>query len=157
MVAPIRPPNSACEELDGRPSSQVSRFQTMPPTRPARTISSSAVPPSASSSGFGVPFEFWIFTTALVTVSATSTERKAPTRLRMPERATADLRPQRPGGDRGGHRVRGVVEPVGEVEAQGGDDHQDQNHGFLCHAAIVACRIKWFQKVNFTCLKFRFR
>ena len=42
MVAPIRPPNSACEELDGRPSSQVSRFQTIPPTRPARMISSSA-------------------------------------------------------------------------------------------------------------------
>jgi hypothetical protein len=89
MLAPIKPPNRACEELEGRPSSQVSRFQTMPPTRPARTISSRAEPPFSSSSGPGVPSELWILTTALVTVSATSTERKAPTRLRMPERATA--------------------------------------------------------------------
>lgn len=34
--APIRPPNSACEELDGIPTSQVSRFHRMPPTSPAR-------------------------------------------------------------------------------------------------------------------------
>nr|BFE70939.1 hypothetical protein GCM10020092_042400 [Actinoplanes digitatis] len=88
-MAPIRPPNRACEELDGSPSSQVSRFQTMPPTRPASTISSSADPPSASSSGRGAPLELWIFTTAFVTVSATSTDRNAPMRLRTPERATA--------------------------------------------------------------------
>src|SRR6185312_4112751 len=47
--------------------------------------------PSPSSSGLGAPFELWILTTALVTVSATSTERKAPIRLRTPERATATL------------------------------------------------------------------
>jgi hypothetical protein len=40
MVAPTRPPNSACEELDGSANSQVSRFQTMPPIRPANTIAS---------------------------------------------------------------------------------------------------------------------
>ena len=36
IVAPIRPPNRACEELDGRPSSQVSRFHRIAPTRPAK-------------------------------------------------------------------------------------------------------------------------
>src|SRR5436305_8143742 len=71
MVAPIRPPNSACDELDGRPSSQVSRFQTIAPTRPARMIRSRSVPPLASSSFFGAPLELWIRTTALVTVNAT--------------------------------------------------------------------------------------
>ena len=91
MVAPIRPPKSACEELDGRPSSQVSRFQTMPPTSPARMISSRADPWSAVSAASGVPSEFWILTTALVTVSATATERNAPTRLRTADRATAIL------------------------------------------------------------------
>ena len=33
----------------------------------------------------------WIFSTSLVTVAATSTERNAPTRLRMPARVTAVL------------------------------------------------------------------
>src|SRR3954449_5846864 len=79
-VAPISPPNRACDELDGRPSSQVSRFQTIPPISPASTISNSAEPPLLSSSGLGVPFELWILTTALFTVSATCTERNAPIR-----------------------------------------------------------------------------
>src|SRR3954453_8380875 len=67
-VAPISPPNNACDELDGSPRSQVSRFHTMPPTRPARMISRSATPPSAVSDAFGVPFDVWSLTTALVTV-----------------------------------------------------------------------------------------
>ncbi len=37
----------------------------------------------------GEPSGFWIRTTALLTVSATSTETNAPIRLRMPESATA--------------------------------------------------------------------
>ena len=37
IMAPTMPPIRACDELDGIPSSQVSRFQTMPPTRPANT------------------------------------------------------------------------------------------------------------------------
>jgi hypothetical protein len=91
MVAPTSPPNSACDELEGSPSSQVNRFQTMPPIRPASTISNRAVPPSVVSDSLGVPSEFWMRTTALLTVRATSTERKAPMRLRMPESATAVL------------------------------------------------------------------
>ena len=42
IAAPMRPPKSACDDDEGSPSSQVSRFQTMPPTRPARMMSSSA-------------------------------------------------------------------------------------------------------------------
>ena len=91
MAAPISPPNSACEELDGRPSSQVSRFQTMAPMRPASTMTSRASPLSPSSDAFGVPSLFWILTTALVTVSATSTDRNAPTRFSTADRATATL------------------------------------------------------------------
>src|SRR6476659_6914395 len=41
MVAPIRPPNSACEDDEGKPKSQVNKFHKMPPTSPARMITSS--------------------------------------------------------------------------------------------------------------------
>ena len=63
----MSPPNRACEELDGRPNSQVIKFQTMAPTKPARMIGtviseSSKKPPEI--------------------VFATSVERQAPTRLR---------------------------------------------------------------------------
>ena len=91
MVAPMRPPNNACDELDGSPSSQVNRFQTIPPTNPASTMSRRSNPPSRTSSGFGVPSEFWIFTTALVTVRATSMDRNAPMRFSVPDSATATL------------------------------------------------------------------
>ena len=38
--APIRPPTSACDELDGRPYHQVMRFQAMaPPSAPNSTAS----------------------------------------------------------------------------------------------------------------------
>ena len=36
-AAPMRPPNRAWEEEDGRPRSQVNRFQKMPPIRPVKT------------------------------------------------------------------------------------------------------------------------
>jgi hypothetical protein len=42
MADPIRPPNRAWEDDEGSPSSQVRTFQTIPPTRPARMISSRA-------------------------------------------------------------------------------------------------------------------
>ena len=37
-TAPMRPPNSAWDELDGSPNNQVPRFQMMAPMRPAKTI-----------------------------------------------------------------------------------------------------------------------
>ena len=37
-IAPTIPPMRACEELDGRPYSQVSRFQVMAPISPANAI-----------------------------------------------------------------------------------------------------------------------
>jgi hypothetical protein len=140
MVAPMRPPNRACDELDGRPRSQVSRFQTMAPTSPASTMRSRSVPPSFSSSALGVPLAFWILTTALVTVSATWTLRKAPTRLRMADRATATFGRNAPVAMEGGHRVGSVVEPVREVETKSRDDHESQHHECVCHTAIVALR-----------------
>ncbi len=42
-VAPMRPPKRACDELDGRPSSQVSMFHVMAPINPAKISGSSAV------------------------------------------------------------------------------------------------------------------
>src|SRR3984885_7455738 len=73
-AAPITPPMSACDELDGIPKYQVSRFQVIPPARPAATTWSVTTPVS---------------TRPLAIVAATASERNAPTRLSTPERATA--------------------------------------------------------------------
>src|SRR6478735_8606605 len=73
---PTTPPMRACDELDGRPRSHVSRFHVMPPTRPASTTSS--VMTFAS-------------TRPLAMVAATASDRKAPTMLRTADRATAVL------------------------------------------------------------------
>ena len=87
--APIRPPKSACDELDGMPNSQVSRFQRMPPMRPAKMI---VRPVDASIPGSSAPdLLSCTFSTEVVTVTATSTERKAPTRFRTPASSTAVL------------------------------------------------------------------
>ena len=68
-TAPTIPPMSACDELDGRPKYQVIRFHAIAPTRPPNTASR--------------PIEFaWISTTSCATVAATSSEMKAPTKLR---------------------------------------------------------------------------
>src|SRR4029078_9331276 len=70
----MRPPNSACEELEGRPTSQVNRFHRMAPVKPANTTT-------------GVIFAS--FTSPPAIVFATCTDRNAPARLRMPAMATA--------------------------------------------------------------------
>ena len=74
IIAPTMPPISACDELDGIPSSQVSRFQTMPPTRPANTSSS---------------VTRWASTRPLAMVAATAMDRNAPTRFSDADSATA--------------------------------------------------------------------
>ena len=70
----MRPPKSACDELEGRPSSQVSRFHRIAPTNPAK-ITIGVILVSSTS-----PLEI---------VFATSTERNAPIRLRTPAMITA--------------------------------------------------------------------
>ncbi len=87
--APIRPPKSACDELDGMPNSQVSRFHRMPPMRPAKMI---VRPIDGVIVGIRAPVLLsCTFSTEVVTVTATSTERNAPTRLRTPASRTAVL------------------------------------------------------------------
>src|SRR5918992_6399850 len=71
---PTTPPISACDDDDGRPKYHVSRFQKIAPTRPAKTIV--GVTRSAST----IPF---------ATVAATSSDRKAPTKLRIADIPTA--------------------------------------------------------------------
>src|SRR5215469_17351859 len=74
IVDPMTPPMSACDELDGMPSSQVSRFQMIPPARPAATT---------------VSVTLLVETRPLAIVAATARERNAPTKFSTPERATA--------------------------------------------------------------------
>src|SRR5579862_9681699 len=76
IVAPMTPPMSACDELDGMPNSQVSRFQVIPPARPAATT---------------VSVTSLVLTRPLAIVAATASERNAPIRFSTPDRATATL------------------------------------------------------------------
>lgn len=70
----MSPPKSACDELDGRPTSQVSRFHRIAPTSPAKII------PGETRVSSTMPPEI---------VLATSVDRKAPTMLRAPLTRTA--------------------------------------------------------------------
>src|SRR3954471_9998006 len=65
-VDPTTPPISACDELEGNPAYQVTRFQTIAPTRPAK-ITVSVTPP--------------VSTMPLAIVAATDRDRNAPTKL----------------------------------------------------------------------------
>src|SRR5919106_390130 len=73
-AAPISPPISACEELDGRPSHHVAMFQAIAPTRPANTT----VVVTARAS-----------TTPEPMVAATFSEMNAPAKFRTAASATA--------------------------------------------------------------------
>ena len=73
-IEPMTPPISACEELDGMPNSQVIRFQTIAPARPAKTTVGVTSPVS---------------TRPLAIVAATLSDRNAPTRFSTAERPTA--------------------------------------------------------------------
>src|ERR1035437_1750287 len=72
--APMTPPIRACDELEGIPKYQVSRFQVMPPQSPANTTVRLRAPE---------------LTSPLAIVAATLNDRKAPTMLRAAERKTA--------------------------------------------------------------------
>src|SRR5690242_13169249 len=74
QVAPIRPPNNACDEELGRPRYQVSRFHKMAPTRPPKMIGTVILVSS---------------TRPLEMVLATSVETNAPTRFRTADKPTA--------------------------------------------------------------------
>ncbi len=73
-IAPTTPPTSACELLDGSPKYHVTRFQTIAPTSPAKTI---VVVTSAWS------------TMSFAIVAATASDRNAPTKLRIAASVTA--------------------------------------------------------------------
>src|ERR1700760_496875 len=81
IVEPITPPISAWEELDGIPKRQATRFQMLPPDKPAATT---------------VSVITLVSTRPLAIVAATARERKAPTKLSTPEMATAVRGPRAP-------------------------------------------------------------
>ena len=73
-TAPIRPPKSAWDELDGRPNSQVVRFHRIAATNPAKIIV------GVTNASLTMPPEM---------VLATSVDRKAPTTLSTAAISTA--------------------------------------------------------------------
>lgn len=81
MAAPIKPPKSACEELEGNPRSHVNRFHNTAPIKPAKIIPGVMATPLGPPS-LMMPPEM---------VLATSVERKAPTKFKIAASATAVL------------------------------------------------------------------
>src|SRR3954469_23428191 len=77
-AAPTRPPIRACEDDDGRPKYQVTRFQVIAPISAANTICRPSVPVGVSM----MP---------LPTVAATFVEISAPARLATAAMASAAL------------------------------------------------------------------
>src|SRR3954464_3099267 len=73
-AAPMSPPISACDELDGRPSPHVAMFHAIAPTRPANTTVVVIAPAS---------------TIPEPTVAATFSEMKAPAKFSTADNATA--------------------------------------------------------------------
>src|SRR3954468_21323566 len=71
---PTTPPISACEELEGRPRYQVTRFQKIAPTSPAKMTVGVITSP---------------LTTSFATVAATASEMNAPAKLKIAAYATA--------------------------------------------------------------------
>ncbi len=130
-VEPMRPPNSACEELDGRPSSQVSRFQTMPPMRPAKHDEQQRGSAALEQRRVGG---------ARLVLDLHDRVRDGERDLDAEERAhqvehrgerDRDLGLQRAGRDGRGHRVRRVVEAVGEVEGERRDDDEHEENEWI--------------------------
>src|SRR3954470_9574247 len=74
IIAPSTPPMRACEEDDGMLKYQVTRFQTIAPTRPAKTIGT--VTRFCSTMPFAI-------------VAATETEMNAPAKFRIDASPTA--------------------------------------------------------------------
>src|SRR3954454_5810258 len=73
-IAPTTPPMSACDELEGSPARHVTRFHTIAPISPAKTIVSVISPVS---------------TMPLAIVAATCNDRNAPTKFRIDAPPTA--------------------------------------------------------------------
>src|SRR5262245_59235135 len=76
IVEPTIPPMRACDDEDGTPNHQVTRFQVLPPTSPAKITVVVMAPAST------IPF---------ATVAATLIEMNAPTKFRAPAMPTAIL------------------------------------------------------------------
>src|SRR3954452_9304951 len=74
-AAPTRPPIRACEEDEGSPKYQVTRFHAIAPTRPAKMI---------------VVVTAVADTIPWATVAATLSDMKAPTKFRIAAKPTAN-------------------------------------------------------------------
>ena len=119
MPMPMSAPISACDELDGRPARQVTRFQAMAAAS-AATIIASDTPPAGATSPPMV-FATLVWSTWMATHSADQVEHCG----------DSDRQPgaERAGADGGRHRVGGVVEAVGEIEAKSHGDGDDEEDG----------------------------
>ena len=115
-VAPISPPNSAWDELDGRPSSQVSRFHTMAPTSPAKMTAGVILTSSTRPSGDGLRH---------------LDGQECAGQVQGSGDGNRDPGPECSGRDGGGHGVRRVVKAVREIKNQCGDHDHHHDDGYV--------------------------
>ena len=112
MTAPISPPKSACDELEGSPTSHVTRFQMIAPSSPAKTmgavISESSKQPTRDRFGYR-------------SGQACSGE------IEYGGKDDGDARPKSTRRDGPGHRIGTVMKAVGEIEDQGYDNDRDDD------------------------------
>ena len=113
---PMSAPISACDELDGNPKRQVMRFQTIAPTSAAMIMPSDTPCFGADQSSDCVG------DVRVQDLDGDQRAEKVERRRQRDRRA----RPERTRADRRRHRVRCVMESVGEVESQRDHHGRDQ-------------------------------
>ena len=140
IVAPISPPNRACEERRGRPRSQVSRFQSDPADQAGQDDQQQGVAVVGGQVGYRCAGLVLDLHHGVGHGQRHLDREEGADEVEHRGQRDGDLGPQGAGGDGGGHRVAGVVEAVGEVEGQRGHDDQDQDEGRVGHSAAVRGR-----------------
>ena len=121
IMAPMRPPKSACEELDGMPKCQVTKFHTTAPTRAAMTTC--RVTRSVST----MPFADGL---------GDAGGDQGAEQVEPRGHQHRDARGEGARRHRGGDRVGGVVEAVGVVEDERQDDDRDEEDHGLCSGQL---------------------
>ena len=121
IIAPMRPPKSACDELDGMPKYHVVKFHTMAPTSAAST--------SWQGDEVGVD-------DALADGLGDAGGDEGAEQVEPRGHDDGDARREGARRHRGGDRVGGVVEAVGVVEDERQDDDRDEEDHGLCSGQL---------------------
>ena len=130
MAASDQATERAWEDEEGRPNSQVTRFQRIPPTRPAKKMVSIGTPVKP---GTGAAVRALNSDDLVAHGQGHLDLTNAPTRFNIADKATATFGFSAPVATEVAIAFAGVVKTVGEVEGQCRDDHDDQDEQRFGH------------------------